>query len=217
MKGFGMRKKLFLLIVLSLHAQIKSSGFTKSTLNPNAKPYIPKEVQVFSAKSTAELHQAVSKQDLQTVNRILQYTGENRADINHRSIFSGTPLRSAVWQENIEIAEALLNAGASANTIDNGSRVLNLAIEKYNQAMIRLLLKKGANINFIDCSVNKTKFLDELIAKINQEKEEFFDLLPLASEIIKKPFDERDPEVSRIMGSYFQGLQGLNCFSSVVE
>jgi ankyrin repeat protein len=86
--------------------------------------------------------------------RIIEMFLKNGANPN--IITSGdTPLKSAVYTENIKLVEILLDNGADPNFFpENEYSPLNLACETLNLEIIKLLLERGANPNDNDDETN---------------------------------------------------------------
>lgn len=76
----------------------------------------------------------------------------NGADINKKNIQDGrTPLFGAVWANEYNIIEKIINLGANIDEIDkNGFTYLILAIKTLNHRRVKLLLSFGANIDIYD-------------------------------------------------------------------
>jgi ankyrin repeat protein len=79
---------------------------------------------------------------------------ENGSDPNALSEEDRSPLRFAVEQNSLEMAELFLHYGADKTINDSGGfcgfTALGLAARKQNVAMIALLLKAGADTEAID-------------------------------------------------------------------
>jgi len=75
------------------------------------------------------------------------------ADVNKRNAEEPheTPLFRAVFNENLEVVEMLLNAGADPNlAIDEGTTPLMVAAAHGVTEIVRKLIQKGANVNVKD-------------------------------------------------------------------
>jgi ankyrin repeat protein len=78
---------------------------------------------------------------------------EAGADVNKRNREEPheTPLFRAVFNENLEVVEILLNAGADPNiAIDDGTTPLMVAAAHGVTEIVRKLIQKGANVNAKD-------------------------------------------------------------------
>jgi ankyrin repeat protein len=80
----------------------------------------------------------------------------NGLDVNAKSIASGetkdaTPLHAAAGKGNIEVAEVLINNGAEleAKLSQNKNTPLHLAVRNNQEAMVILLIAKGADVNAV--------------------------------------------------------------------
>ena len=59
-----------------------------------------------------------------------------------------TPLPNAVWEQNKEIVELLINHGADVNAKnDDAGTPLHAASMKDNKEIVELLINRGADIN----------------------------------------------------------------------
>lgn len=91
------------------------------------------------------LHIAVIKNDLDSINRILNGDKFNEM-IMGEDLNKKTPLFYAVEKKNYKAAEALLGAGANPNVeYFTGTSLLQYVLEKGDVKMAELLIEKGAN------------------------------------------------------------------------
>ena len=83
-------------------------------------------------------------------------------DVYAENIWSGTALMDAVWQENEEIVQLLLNSGADVNAKDkwSGTSLMDAA-EKGNEEIVRILLDKGADVNAKGIDVQTALMFEE--------------------------------------------------------
>ena len=101
--------------------------------------------QSADAYGNTPLHQSCYNGQSEVVKTILS---AGNADINATNDEGMTPLYFAVMQNNLLIAELLLEAGADVNVRDNdGDAPLHLAAENENEYITKKLLAHGANIN----------------------------------------------------------------------
>uniref|UniRef100_A0A8C0H8T1 Ankyrin 1 n=1 Tax=Chelonoidis abingdonii TaxID=106734 RepID=A0A8C0H8T1_CHEAB len=92
------------------------------------------------------LHIAARNDDTRTAAVLLQ--NDPNADVLSKVLWTGfTPLHIAAHYENLNVAQFLLNRGASINfTPQNGITPLHVASRRGNIIMVRLLLDRGAQI-----------------------------------------------------------------------
>ncbi|XP_011505720.1 PREDICTED: ankyrin-1-like [Ceratosolen solmsi marchali] len=103
---------------------------------------------------TPLLHVAVANND---VAMVLYYLLSNH-DVNAKEMYFGrTPLHIAVRNDNIKMAQILLNCGAAINetTRDNLS-ALHIAVSNRSKSMVALLLRYNASINPVINFLDKT-------------------------------------------------------------
>jgi hypothetical protein len=73
------------------------------------------------------------------------------ADPNSKATGS-TPLYAAAWAGRVEAAECLLDAGAAVDSTDaKDMTALMAAVGRGDDAMAKLLLARGANVNAVAC------------------------------------------------------------------
>jgi uncharacterized protein len=100
-----------------------------------------------AAAATAPLVDAAARGDLAAVRRLI---GE-KTDVNAARVDGMTALHAAVHADRLDVADALLRAGAKAAAADRyGVTPLYLAAVNGNDAMIRRLLDAGVDPNGVD-------------------------------------------------------------------
>ena len=88
-----------------------------------------------------ELHQAVSEYNMFAIERILNQKGFEDI-INQHDDDGKTPLSIAVENDDIEIVQMLVNAGADINVQNNnGDTPLNIAAAKQDRELVAMLLR----------------------------------------------------------------------------
>jgi ankyrin repeat protein len=91
----------------------------------------------------SSMHEAVKRNDIAHVARLLQRNGVDARD-NH----DWTPLHLAVYEGNIEVQRLLVQRGADVNSRNNmGATPLHIAAHQGDAAATRLLLASGADVN----------------------------------------------------------------------
>src|SRR3954469_17787761 len=102
-----------------------------------------------SYRADTALMSAVARNDIQEVDRLLR---EGVVDVNMRTRYSGdTALGSASSFAQVEMVRLLLARGADPNIGDKDNLTpLQLAAYHGNLAIVRMLLKAGANVNSED-------------------------------------------------------------------
>lgn len=91
-----------------------------------------------------ELNQASEKGDLNAAHRLLNAG----ANVNGRNLHYMTPLMSAAKGGHIDVATYLISKGADVDGHNGSGSVLMWAAFNGNAALIRLLLKQGADVNW---------------------------------------------------------------------
>jgi ankyrin repeat protein len=93
----------------------------------------------------------------------------NTQDINSANAFGNTPLSHAIYNNDYESVRSLIMQGAKLDYIDlGGSSYLALAIEKDDDAMVKILLDYGANPNIGIIKIQKEYRINALdLAKEN--------------------------------------------------
>ena len=106
---------------------------------PNAKP------------QAHELSDAVLQDDVGKVKQLIK-AGADLQVLDDRSNRNGRyPLNWAAWQNNVDIINALLDAGADINKANlTGFTALHHAIENGSKEAAALLIKRGANLNAVN-------------------------------------------------------------------
>jgi len=96
----------------------------------------------YHAFSDDQLHKAAHNGDIETVRALLK----KQPDPDERDSFGGTALHAAMFQDNLEIIELLLDAGLDVNAqgTSNGYTPLHDAVWSNNLAAAKLLVKRGA-------------------------------------------------------------------------
>ncbi|MBN9284883.1 MULTISPECIES: ankyrin repeat domain-containing protein [unclassified Flavobacterium] len=98
------------------------------------------KVQTVSILNATPLCTAISKGDVATIKKFIEYG----ADVNERTN-NLTPLMFAVRYNNLEVVKLLVEKGADLTAVDqNGSTVLKLAEMYKNNDIIEVLKAAGA-------------------------------------------------------------------------
>jgi ankyrin repeat protein len=87
---------------------------------------------------------AATKGDLSAVTRLLDEGADPNASITREQV-SRTALNEAVYHNRLEIVKALLDRGADPRS--GGYSVLDSALDKKHEAVVRLLLAHGVSVN----------------------------------------------------------------------
>lgn len=91
-------------------------------------------------------------------------------ELNQRDEQGNTPLHKAVLNQNLVMAQLLIEAGADVNIYNNDSLTpLLLAVEKPNLEIVSALLKGKADLNAID-SEDRSALLHAIERFVNQDK-----------------------------------------------
>ncbi|WP_177734697.1 ankyrin repeat domain-containing protein [Flavobacterium inviolabile] len=124
-------KKSIIILGLALVA------FTNVSVASNA---VNTKVQIVSILNATPLCTAISKGDVATIKKFIEYG----ADVNERTN-NLTPLMFAVRYNNLEVVKLLVEKGADLTAVDqNGSTVLKLAEMYKNNDIIEVLKAAGA-------------------------------------------------------------------------
>jgi uncharacterized protein len=101
----------------------------------------------FGGDGLTPLHQAVERNDVQAVNRLIA----GGSDVNAETRYHITPLYLACNNGNAAIAERLLSAGADPNRASfEGQTPLMTAAAQGSAEVVRSLLKRGVDINAVE-------------------------------------------------------------------
>src|SRR5262245_6693186 len=152
-----MRKHILLGLIIGLALQYAGyAGGLDDTLAANAaqkrdmttlRALVQQHTDVNAAQpdGTTALHWAAHWNDLEAVNLLLR-AGANSKATNR---YGSTPISEAVATGNAATVQALLNAGASANTptTADGETILMTAARVGNLDVVKLLLDRGAEVN----------------------------------------------------------------------
>lgn len=96
-------------------------------------------------KAKSELFEAIDKGNLDAVKKIIH---KYKDALEVKDYRDRTPLLRAIYANNLDIAEFLINAGANVNAKDEyNNSALVFAIDKGYASLIELLIEKGARIN----------------------------------------------------------------------
>lgn len=124
-------KKSIIILGLTLVA------FTNVSVASNT---VNTKVQTVSILNATPLCTAISKGDVATIKKFIEYG----ADVNERTN-NLTPLMFAVRYNNLEVVKLLVEKGADLTAVDqNGSTVLKLAEMYKNNDIIEVLKAAGA-------------------------------------------------------------------------
>ena len=98
-----------------------------------------------------ELSDAVLQNDLEKTKKLIKL-GADVQVLDDRSNPNGRyPLNWAAWQNNVDIINALLDAGADVSKANlSGFTPLHHAIENGSKEAAALLIKRGANLNAVN-------------------------------------------------------------------
>jgi uncharacterized protein len=101
----------------------------------------PKLVDTMNKRGSSPLTLAAYYNNIEVANYLI-----DKVDNINGNSDDGTPLMAAVVKGHIEIAKALVEAGADPNLTDaNGATALHYAVMFNNQELATLLLKAGAS------------------------------------------------------------------------
>ncbi|MCT4612103.1 MAG: ankyrin repeat domain-containing protein [Clostridia bacterium] len=102
-----------------------------------------------------EIHKAANRGDLDMVKEILKTS----PDVDIRDSFGGTALHTAMFQENIEVVETLIDAGYDVNAQGTSNKYTPLhdAVWANNIDAARLLVESGADLS-IENNEGETPF-----------------------------------------------------------
>lgn len=95
---------------------------------------------------------SIMKDKMETQLQVAKILLLNKADVKVKTVYGKTPLNLAVHHNHYEIAKLLIDYGSDVDAIafDDGTAPLHWACSLFNEKLIKLLLKKGANINVTD-------------------------------------------------------------------
>lgn len=103
----------------------------------------------YEGLSQSALDWTTELQNWKVTNYLLDHGAKPEVAEMNGSMSNSTPLLQTVACDNIQVATKMLDKGANVNLVpkENGDTALCIAIIHENPAMIRLLLKRGADIN----------------------------------------------------------------------
>jgi ankyrin repeat protein len=127
---------------LGLACFFKRRDVVKVLLERGAKPSLPSRDQGFTP-----LHSAVATDAGDAIHDIVRLLLDAGADPNAKSREAGTPLHSAAFTGDLEIAELLLAYGADPNATDpKGLTPLDIARDRRNVEVAALLHRAVTNL-----------------------------------------------------------------------
>src|SRR5262249_28560400 len=152
-----MRKHILLGLIIGLALQYAGyAGGLDDTLAANAaqkrdmttlRALVQQHTDVNAAQpdGTTALHWAAHCNDLESVNLLLRAGGDSKVT----SGYGATPISEAVATGNAAMVQALINAGANANTptTADGETILMTAARVGNIDVVKMLLDRGAEVN----------------------------------------------------------------------
>jgi tetratricopeptide (TPR) repeat protein len=122
--------------------------------NQNAKDNLAgalaEQKKKYNAAATEALWSAAKNNDTQAAIEALNQGADPNATFNYYDVLKTTSLMVASLKRNLELASALINAGANVNALEEmGGSALTYSFkgEASSKEMINLLLKNGADIN----------------------------------------------------------------------
>ena len=124
------------------------------------------------------LHTAAEEGDIETLEELLEDDAENSTSkINSRDKRGWMPLHYAIQQDDIKIVELLLEYKANVNgaTGDGVHNALEIAKDRKNEKMQKLLVSKGAKVNIYRNQLQKPKRTINAEKKVGTEKKEEYD------------------------------------------
>ena len=135
-----------------LHLAIEYGGVeaTKLLLEHGANPNKYNKEGItplcMACKSWHKFDDIITLMDL-----LLEYGADvNGATVNYNTLMDiYTPLGMSMFKNEIKIATALLDRGADVNKAGCGTSPLHIAVGVGHNDMIRLLISRGADINYI--------------------------------------------------------------------
>ncbi|MEI4771569.1 M48 family metallopeptidase [Psychrobacillus sp. FJAT-51614] len=143
--GIGALFAIFFAVYIGVIAFVTAGTFTYANLFSGSTLGETFSDDSFSYTQTP-LMQAVIDADTETVNQLI----EDGVDLEEQDSENTTALLLAIYEENDDIAEILLQAGADPNTADLYSNALTASINYENYYMASLLYEYGADPTEID-------------------------------------------------------------------
>ncbi|AIF80630.1 pfs, nacht and ankyrin domain protein [endosymbiont of Acanthamoeba sp. UWC8] len=119
---------------------------------------------------------SVKKGHLQIVQLCLD-NNQGEIDLNYvsKGYLQDTLLNNAVIGNHIEIARLLIAYGADVNLI--GERAMPPLFQANTKEMVELLVKNGANLNYVYCGEYQQSILSHFLEMLNSERKEIIEYL----------------------------------------
>jgi len=123
---------------------------------------VPVSTPKIAALTTTPLIHAVSSNDYNSVQYLIG-RGDNPNEVYYSAGYEALPLQEAVRRGNLDIADYLIRyAGAAIDLRANDKTALEMAIQKNDYEMVRLLISNGAEIiapNILEYGVREKDIL----------------------------------------------------------
>lgn len=154
-----------------------------------------------SSTQNQSIHAAVVSGNVEGVKQLIA----NGADVNEKEPASGsTPIMTAALFNRVEIAQMLLDAGASINIKNNdGSTALHTAAFFCRTEMVKLFLEKGADKNIRNnagsTALESVQIPFEMVKPVYDYMQQIYE--PMGLKLDQEQIQKLRPEVARMLQS----------------